>query len=169
MPREFTTKWFAFNFKGHPNVRATHRTTLEITREDYLTPRGDCIIGVSSEAALADLPEWLKNLIREGSLTILVLCAGDVCDSIVGWGDPRLALDDPTRIIVRRSTHVDGKTLMIRASKSARDLDRRLVALLSRGVEGRAYITAIPADDSEDLEQPPVIVAQSRLIPPRDL
>ncbi len=143
MPREFTTRWFAFRFRGHPNVRATHRSTLEITREDYLTPRGDCIIGVSSEAALRDLPEWVKNGIRRGGLVVLVICASNYCDSIVGWGDARLTLEDPTRIIVRKSAHVDDRTLMIRASKAARDLDRRLVSRLAEGVEAWAYLTVV--------------------------
>ncbi|RLF17024.1 MAG: DUF371 domain-containing protein, partial [Thermoprotei archaeon] len=29
---------------GHPNIRALHRSTMEITKEPYVTPRGDCII-----------------------------------------------------------------------------------------------------------------------------
>ena len=29
---------------GHRNIRATHRSTFELTKDDYLTHRGDCII-----------------------------------------------------------------------------------------------------------------------------
>ncbi|MCE4627533.1 MAG: DUF371 domain-containing protein [Desulfurococcales archaeon] len=126
-------EWFVFTAKGHPNVRATHRTTLEITKEETLTPRGDCIIAVGSEAALSDLPESIKRSIRGGGLVVMVICAGGYCDSVVGWGHPDLSLEDPVRIIARRSTYTDHKTLMIRASKAARDLDRRLVEALRRG------------------------------------
>ena len=136
-------EWFVFTARGHPNVRATHRTTLEITREETLTPRGDCIIAVGSEAALSDLPESIKAAIREGGLVVLVVCAGGYCDSVVGLGHPDLELTDPVRIIVRKSAYTDHKTLMIRASKAARDIDRRLVEALRRGKKAVVAIGAL--------------------------
>ena len=33
---------------GNPNVTANHSSTLEITTDSYLTPSGDCIVGISS-------------------------------------------------------------------------------------------------------------------------
>ena len=35
--------------RGHPNIRATHKTTLEVTKEKELSPRGDCIIGICAD------------------------------------------------------------------------------------------------------------------------
>ena len=60
---EVSGKWFVFRAWGHENVRATHRSTFEVTKDDYLTPRGDCIVGIRSEAAARDLPEWLRMLL----------------------------------------------------------------------------------------------------------
>ncbi|HIP58595.1 MAG TPA: DUF371 domain-containing protein, partial [Archaeoglobus profundus] len=37
--KEVITAW------GHPNITAKHRTTLEITKDEELSIRGDCIIG----------------------------------------------------------------------------------------------------------------------------
>ncbi|HIP75502.1 MAG TPA: DUF371 domain-containing protein, partial [Thermococcus paralvinellae] len=34
---------------GHENIKATHKSTLEITKEDFLTPRGDCIICIKAD------------------------------------------------------------------------------------------------------------------------
>jgi hypothetical protein len=138
--------WIIFRAWGHPNVRAKHRTTLEITREEYLTPRGDCILGVSSEAALADLPGDLKDSIRRGDIVVVVLCAGGYCDSVVGFGHPGLELSDGKRIIIRRSEYIDSKTLMIRASKAARDIDRKLVSALKRGERLTVAISTIPKE-----------------------
>lgn len=128
-------RWFVFKARGHPNVRARHRTTLEVTREDYLTPRGDCIIGVSSEVAAADLPGWLKEGLRRGLPAVALLYSGGRLDAVAGWGDPRMTLDDPVRMVFRRSDHVGPETVMVRASKAAAHLDRGLVESLRRGGE----------------------------------
>lgn len=128
-------RWFVFKAKGHANVRATHRTTFEVTREDYLTPRGDCIIGVSSEVAAAHLPGWLKDWLRSGGPVVVVLSSGGHVDAVTGWGDPRMTLDDPVRMVFRRSNYVGPETVVVRASKAARDLDRGLVEALRRGGE----------------------------------
>ena len=66
-----------FRAWGHPNIRATHPTTLEVTREPHLTLRGDCIVAVKAELAALSLPQTLKRLIqREGSTVILELEVG---------------------------------------------------------------------------------------------
>ncbi|MGB9674949.1 MAG: DUF371 domain-containing protein, partial [Nanopusillaceae archaeon] len=39
---------FVINVKGHKLVKATHKSTLEITKDNFLTERGDCIIGINS-------------------------------------------------------------------------------------------------------------------------
>lgn len=131
--------------KGHRNVRATHRTTFEITREDHLTPRGDCIIAVSADKALRDLDPGVKTGIKKGWPVAVVISTEDLWDYSIGWGDPRLELSDTTRIVVRRSTYISQNTLMIRASKAAADLDRRLVDRLRRG--GDVYILLATSPD----------------------
>lgn len=140
---ELESRWFHFRAKGHPNVRATHRTTIEITREESLTPRGDCIIGVSSEASANDLPPWLKERIRSGHLVVLVLCAGNICDSVIGHGSPQLTLKSTVKMIIRRSGYVEPSTIMLESSKAARDLRRDLVEALSQGQYLDVYITTL--------------------------
>ncbi len=142
--KEIQTKWVVFQARGHENVKATHKTTLEITTEDWLTPRGDCIVGVSSEIGASGLPEWFKQAAKNPqSLIIFILCADNICDSIVGQGDPQLTLKDPHRIILRKSTYTDDKTVMTRANKAARDLRRDLVEKLKRGTTLTIYATTI--------------------------
>ncbi|GAB6148268.1 DUF371 domain-containing protein [Stetteria hydrogenophila] len=135
-----------FKARGHVNVRALHRTTFEVTKEDYLTERGDCIVGVSSEAAAADLPGWLKEWLRSGGPVVAVLSAGGFVDAVAGWGDPRMTLSDPVRMVFRRSTYVGPETVMVRASKAARGIERGLVEALRRGAELTVAIAPLNLD-----------------------
>lgn len=144
---EYIVELDVVSFRGHPNIRATHKTTFEITRETYLSPRGDCIIGVNADKGLADLSQELKRVIRSEGSVILVLLVDELgeYDLVLGRGDPRLELSDEKRIIVRRSTYVSQNTLAILSSKSASDLKRSLIEDLKRGVSARAYIIGLAA------------------------
>ncbi len=117
--------------RGHPNVRALHRTTFEVTRDNYLTPRGDCIIGVSADKAPADFsPEFRRIASSDDSYIIVLLHADGAFDVAVGRGSSRLDLSDPRRMVFRRSSHVEPGTVAVGMDKAARDLDRRLVEKL---------------------------------------
>ncbi len=116
---------------GHPNVRATHPTTLEITKEDWLTPRGDCIIGVRATKAGSDFGERFRKLARRSNTRILLqIKGGGVVEEVWGWGHPKITLNDSVRIIARRSRYVCDKTLMVAADKAAKDISRKLVGFL---------------------------------------
>ena len=55
---------FEIEFFGHENIRSLHQKTIEITKEGNLTPSGDCIIGVNANYACHDIPEKLKEKLR---------------------------------------------------------------------------------------------------------
>jgi len=116
--------------RGHENVRATHRSTLEFTKENYLTPRGDCIICIGADRGINDLSEEFKAALREGRKLLIRVRVGELVDEVVAWGSPGLILDHPYSIVVRKSDYIDARTLAIRANKAARDIDRKLVARL---------------------------------------
>ncbi|MHA1506890.1 MAG: DUF371 domain-containing protein [Candidatus Asgardarchaeia archaeon] len=124
------SKTLVFSFKayGHENIRATHRTTLEITKDEHLTKRGDCIIAVNSTVGLSEFPEEIKNAIRrENSNIVLIIECEGLTDKVVGKGSPKLKLSHPKDIVCRRSNYVCPRTLMINANKSAIDIDRRII------------------------------------------
>ena len=123
---------FTFSARGHPNVLATHRTTLEITREPALTPNGDCIIGVSASHALCDLPPEIQFKMRQTNVQItLEIRIGAFHKVIVkGEGHPGLSFESPEVMICRKSTFIDPRTLMINANIAAVDLPRSMVAHL---------------------------------------
>ncbi len=128
---------------GHPNIRALHRSTIEITKVEELTPRGDCIIGVRADKSAKDLSPRLKHVLRrDDSILIIILEAGGFRDIVLAQGDPRLILSDERRMIIRRSKYVEPATIAVRSNKAARDLDRRLIEYL-RDQQHVLYVTLI--------------------------
>ncbi len=103
---------------GHENVKATHRSTLEFTKEDFLTPRGDCIICIGADKAINDLSDEFKNALREGKKLLIRIKVGDLVDEVVAWGgSPELILDHDVSMVVRKSTYIDARTLAIRPTR----------------------------------------------------
>ena len=119
------------NTHGHHNIRATHRTTLEITKEEHLTPRGDCIVGIKADRSLPELSDEFKEIMqREDAKLEIVLRSGELAERISAHGHPNLTFTHPTDIVVRKSNFVCDRTLAIRADKSAFDLNRKFVEKL---------------------------------------
>ena len=126
---------FIITAQGHPNVRATHSTTLEITRDRALTLNGDCIIGVNASHGLRDLPEKMKTVLRSSKAVITVkLFVLDQTMIIKGKGHAGLTLDSADCFICRTSNYVDCRTLMIEADKAAKHIPRELVKLLQNPI-----------------------------------
>ncbi|NPA96132.1 MAG: DUF371 domain-containing protein [Crenarchaeota archaeon] len=120
--------------RGSTVVRALHRTTFEITRDSYLTPRGDCIIAIGSNKGARDLsPEVRASIASDRAIVVVELVCNGVRDTVVCRGSSKLRLSDSRRIVVRRSRYVDGSTLCVESNKAARDLKRELVTELQRG------------------------------------
>ncbi len=130
-------------FFGHPNVQSLHARTVEITKEEHLTLRGDCIIGVRAEKACADVDEKIKRkLARSGShVKIEIIVGNDVCE-ISGAGDERLTLENKHDIVIRKTNFVCPRTLSVRCDKASSDIPRGMVkALQDPGTKGIFRIT----------------------------
>lgn len=117
--------------RGHKNVTARHRTTLEFTKEKHLTPRGDCIIAISADKGMREFSEEFKNALRNNNskLEITIKCAG-LIEQVMARGHPKLRLTHPTDIVVRKSNFICDRTLAIKSNKSAFDLNRKFVEKL---------------------------------------
>ncbi|OYT27415.1 MAG: hypothetical protein B6U97_01700 [Candidatus Altiarchaeales archaeon ex4484_96] len=125
-----------FSASGHPNVCAKHKTTLELTTDDYLTPRGDCIIAIKADKSLKQLPDMLLDKLRknESRIKLLIECNG-VQDEVFAWGSADLILNHPADMVVRKSDFICPRTLAIKANKAAADLKRELVGELRKGLD----------------------------------
>ena len=116
---------------GHENIQATHKTTLEFTKDPHLTKKGDCIIAVAADKALADLSaEFKENLRKPHSKLSVLIEVDDVTEQVNAYGSPRLILNHPTDMVIRKSDYVCNRTLAIHADKAAQDLPREFVEKL---------------------------------------
>lgn len=126
---------------GHENIQATHKSTLEITKEPQLSKKGDCIIGVSADKGIADLSlEFKESLRKKNAKMTMLIEAGETAEIVNAFGSPRLILAHPTDMVVRKSSHVCSRTLAIQADKAACDLSRKLVEKL-RNLKQKVKIT----------------------------
>jgi hypothetical protein len=118
-------------FYGHPNVQSLHGKTVEITKDEHLTLRGDCIIGVRASKACADLDEALRHRLRSnGSVVKIEIMVGDESFVINGTGDERLTLQNPHDIVIRKTNFVCPRTMSVKCDMASSDVPRKMVKLL---------------------------------------
>ncbi|MFQ5975719.1 MAG: DUF371 domain-containing protein [Candidatus Hydrothermarchaeales archaeon] len=129
---------------GHGNITSKHKTAIEITKDKEISKRADCIIGVGADKGICDLSSDFKNLARKGDSVIkAVLRVEDLEEAVTGRGHQNLSFTHKSDFVLRKSNFVCPRTLMIKADKSSRDLDRDFVKLLENSdskIEMRLYI-----------------------------
>ena len=126
---------------GHENIKATHRSTLEITKDARLSEKGDCVIAVSADKSMADLsPEFKENLRRENTRLVILIETEEEAEAVNAFGSQRLTLTHPRDIVVRKSDYICSRTLAIQADKAACGLSRKLAEKL-RNPKQRVKIT----------------------------
>ncbi len=119
---------FRIRTKGHENVTSHHKSTFEITKDAEIGPTADCIVGVDMDKSMLDFPKEFKDKIANSNTKVIVtLDTENGHDEIEGYGHEDLTLTHPTDIVCRTSDYTCSRTLMIRADKSAADLDENLV------------------------------------------
>lgn len=129
-------------FFGHPLIKATHRTTFEITKEEKLSPRGDCIIGVGANKSCIDLNDQLRRFLTNDSSVKITLYVGKYVFEVNAMGHPSLILTDQKDIVVRKSDYICPRTLAVRSDKAAIDIPRHMVLMLKGGdTEGKMMIS----------------------------
>ena len=122
---------------GHKNIRATHKTTFEITQETKLTRRGDCIIAIGATKGAADLnPDFKEAAKRKDAQITITIETGHIKEVVRARGSPRLPFLHPTDLVVRKSDYICSRTAAIRADKAANDLSRKLVTRMQDSRQG---------------------------------
>jgi len=128
---------------GHANIQATHKTTFEFTKEKQLSKKGDCIIAVATDKAVADLsPKFKADLQRPKAKLTILIEAGEIAEQVQAHGSGQLILSHPTDAVIRKSEYVCSRTLAVRADKAANDLSRELAEKL-KNPEQKVKITLI--------------------------
>jgi len=128
---------------GHENITAENRSTFEITKEPYLTKRGDCIIAVNSSKGASDLnPDFRRLAARDDAKISVTIEAGGLMATAFGWGGPELTFEHPTDLVARRSSYQCSRTFMIKSNKAASDLSHELIQVIKNS-DQKVLITLI--------------------------
>ena len=114
----------SFNAAGHPNILATHKTTLEFTSDTHLTKRGDCIVAVKADFNL----NKIKKFLNKDSIKITI-SADHQKDTIIATPNPNFS--DQKEIVIRKTDFLSKRTLATNASKSAKQLNKDLIKKLT--------------------------------------
>ncbi|PSP61704.1 DUF371 domain-containing protein [Halobacteriales archaeon QH_8_67_36] len=122
--------------RGHENVTAEHASTLEVTSDDFLTPAGDCVLGVEADTVPADLDDAFVTACQSADAAITATLEADGHTAVVeGSGHPKLPFENERGHVLRTSDYVDDRTVMVGADAAAGDVDRDLVAALADGAD----------------------------------
>ena len=112
-----------FTAHGHKNILATHKTTIEFTKDKDLTKDGNCIVGVGANFN----SEEIKPLLKSDRIKITIK-AGDSKEEIIA--KPNKGFNSEKEMVIRFGDFLSARTLAINADKSAKYLDRRLIEKL---------------------------------------
>lgn len=126
-------KWMlreVIEFYGHPNVRAWHEKTIEITKDNNLTLKGDCIVGVRASKGCSELSEGVKSALNKDVTVKFEIEVGKHVFEFIAKGSSELTFEDEHEIVIRKSDFTSPRTLAVKANKAACDIPRKIVEML---------------------------------------
>lgn len=119
---------YKFTAYGHPNILATHKTTLELTKDEHISLNGNCIVGVKSNFDLKEL----KNITKKSKNGEIVITIGikdkKIQEKITAKLNP--GFNNDKELVVRKTDFASERTFGIKSDKAAFDLDRGLIPYL---------------------------------------
>lgn len=122
---------YKFNAYGHPNILGTHKTTLEFTKDENVSLRGDCIVGVKADFELSKLKEFIRNAKNnEVKITIKAMPKKhrEIQDTISAQINPDF--DDDKELVIRKTDFVSERTFATSSNKAAFELKRNFINYL---------------------------------------
>lgn len=122
---------YKFNACGHPNILATHKTTLEFTKDAELTLKGDCIIGINADFELSRLKEFIKKA-KNKKLAITIETASKLKIKETIKAELNPGFNSDKEFVVRKTDFVSERTFAIKADKSAFELNGHLINFLKK-------------------------------------
>ena len=115
---------------GHPFIQCIHKTTIELTKDNYLTKKGTCILGIKASKACYDLNPLLKKKIKNGEKIDVIIKVDEISDSFCGYGNNKLTLLSKKDIVFRKSAFICDRTILINCTKSSNELSRSIIKRL---------------------------------------
>ena len=115
---------------GHSNILATHKTTLEFTKDKEISKRGNCIVGANADFELSKIKEFIKNS-KNNKILITIETISKITkikETILAEINPSFNSDE--ELVIRKTDFLSDRTFAINADKSAFELDRGLIGFL---------------------------------------
>lgn len=117
---------YQFHAYGHPNILGTHKATLEFTKEEELSLKGDCIIGVKADFELEGLKEFIKKL--KNKKISVTISASKIHETLAA--EVNSDFDDEKEFVIRKTNFASKRTFATSSNKAAFDLNRNLISFL---------------------------------------
>ena len=117
---------YKFNAYGHPNILGTHKTTLEFTKDEEITLKGDCIIGVKADFESDKLKEFIKK--SKNNKISITISNNKIHETILAAINPDFY--DGKELVIRKTNFISKRTFATSSNKAAFELKRELVAFL---------------------------------------
>ncbi|MBD3203979.1 DUF371 domain-containing protein [Candidatus Woesearchaeota archaeon] len=131
-----------FTIQGHPNIQSIHKNTVEFTKDDYVTKRGDCILGINADFSL----KKLTKLAKRTNKVKVIISIDNFSDFFTAQTNPDF--DDSHELVIRKSSFLSKRTFGICANKAAVDIDRRIVEKL-KDKDSEAVVKIVEAENEK--------------------
>ena len=119
---------YKFHAYGHQNILATHKTTLEFTKDEKLSSNGNCIVGVKADFDLDILKNFIKNC-KNKKIKIMIEYGSKKIKETVE-AELNSDFNDDKEIVIRKTGFVSERTFAINADKAAFELKSDLIRFL---------------------------------------
>lgn len=126
---------YTFTASGHPNILATHRSTIEITKDSELSKKGDCIVAVGADFSLLEI----RQIIGISEKIRLTIAVAGIEEGITAVANRNFSSDH--EIVLRTGGFLSERTLGTRADRAAADLSRILVSKLAAAASEKVEVT----------------------------
>ena len=136
---------YTFNAYGHPNIIAAHKITLEFTKDNELSLKGDCIVGVNADFDLNKLKEFISKSKNKKITITLQTMSSTIKIRETMHAEINQNFNDNKEFVIRKTNFVSERTFAIKANKSAFDLNRDLIRFLKE----KEHIISITIENKE--------------------
>lgn len=116
-----------FRAWGHDNISATHKTTFELTKDSFVTPSGDCILGIEADFDKRDLMKFSRDN-KRFKLTIKTGALEEVI-----FADCNPSFNHDSEFVVRLGNYSSNRTFGVNADKSAFMFSRDFIDAIKLG------------------------------------
>lgn len=122
--------YYKFIVYGHPNILATHKTTLEFTKDKEVSLKGDCIIGIKSDFDLNKLKQFIKKS-KDNKISITIQAISKsrrIKETILA--ELNTNFNSNKELVIRKTNFISERTFAINSTKAAFELDMGLIGFL---------------------------------------